>query len=306
MIQNKDNKRVAYDSLVVSKPRMLSALNSELAIKILEEMARQPSCPMDVARKLKIHEQKVYYHVRNLEKNGFIYPVSTEKRYGTVAKIFSVVSPVIATKIFEGGFELKDESKLIPPETLKLLSPFIEDGILNAKLIIGDPAPHGKYDSGSVEAVHALDFVIFLSQFVKEFNFPHYKLDTEIKDEDLKNNLILFGNPKSHTIIEKINSHLPAYFDVEKNVLLKKNNGKSYQDERTGVIVKSINPLNPEKKILYIGGVGFKGIRASVIAFTKYFNILTAKLQDQDNFAVIVEGLDKDGDSIIDDVKFVE
>src|SRR3989338_3284971 len=119
MIQQRENKKLAYDSLIVSKPQMLAVLGSDLAVKILEEIAKLPCCAMDVARKLKVHEQKVYYHVRNLEKNGFIYPVSTEKRFGMTAKIYTIVSPVIATKIFEGGFEVKNEENFIHPETMR-------------------------------------------------------------------------------------------------------------------------------------------------------------------------------------------
>ena len=54
---------------------------------------------MDLARKLEQHEQKIYYHLRNLEKAGIIKQTRTEQRYGMTAKIFDVISPVVATKM---------------------------------------------------------------------------------------------------------------------------------------------------------------------------------------------------------------
>ena len=44
-------------------------LSSELAQKILKIIADKPSYPKEIAKNLKVHEQKVYYHIRNLEKS---------------------------------------------------------------------------------------------------------------------------------------------------------------------------------------------------------------------------------------------
>ena len=48
------------------------SLSSELAQKILNLLAKETMYPIDIAKALKMHEQKIYYHIRNLEKAGII------------------------------------------------------------------------------------------------------------------------------------------------------------------------------------------------------------------------------------------
>jgi len=47
-------------------------LLSETSMRILELLAEKPMYPKEVARRLRIQEQKVYYHMRNLEELGII------------------------------------------------------------------------------------------------------------------------------------------------------------------------------------------------------------------------------------------
>ncbi len=80
LIENDGRGRIAYDSLILSDPKAFSALNSKLAFKIVKALADSPASAIDISRKLKIHEQNVYYHVRRLERAGIIYTISNEKR----------------------------------------------------------------------------------------------------------------------------------------------------------------------------------------------------------------------------------
>ena len=48
------------------------SVSSELAHKILNLLAREAMYPIEIAKALKVHEQKVYYHIRNMEKAGII------------------------------------------------------------------------------------------------------------------------------------------------------------------------------------------------------------------------------------------
>lgn len=70
-VEETDDGQKAYEVLQL-KPKNLNVLNSELALKILQELARRPSCAMDIARRLKQHEQKIYYHLRRLETAGIV------------------------------------------------------------------------------------------------------------------------------------------------------------------------------------------------------------------------------------------
>jgi len=91
----------AYNALEL-KPKSFNVLNSALARDILNELAKRPSCAMDISRRLKEHEQKIYYHLRRLEGAGVITLERTEKRVGATAKIYSVSHPYLAIKLFDG------------------------------------------------------------------------------------------------------------------------------------------------------------------------------------------------------------
>ena len=50
----------------------IKPLSSKLAQKILEEIAKKPSYAKEIAKRLNVNEQKIYYHIRNLEKARII------------------------------------------------------------------------------------------------------------------------------------------------------------------------------------------------------------------------------------------
>lgn len=307
LIESNESGRIAYDSLLVSDPTTLSAFSNKLSLKIIKALSENPACGLDIARKLKVQEQKVYYHLKHLEKTGIVYPISTERRHGMIAKIYSVVSPIIAAKLFERGSQIKETySTAVSPNLVNFFYPFIDNGKLNAKIIIGDPDPHGKYDFSARESAYLSDFLLFLGKLLEEFNSPNYKLDTETTKEDLRNNLILIGNIRSNTIIEKINSTLPLHFDTEKPHIISSKTNVTYNDDRIGVVIKTKNPLNMKKSILLLGSIRTKGINSSIICILKHIEHIFKNLKTNDEIAIIAQGLDKDGDKIIDDVKILE
>jgi len=81
--------------------KKMNVFGSELVIKIINELAKKPSCAMDLARVLNEHEQKIYYHLRRLEKAGIISLERTEIRAGALTKIYKIDSPYITVKLFE-------------------------------------------------------------------------------------------------------------------------------------------------------------------------------------------------------------
>ena len=99
LVENLEDKQKIYKTLLL-EPKNLSVLGNGIPLKIIDALSKKPACAMDIARKLKIHEQKIYYHMRNLEKSGIIRMISTESRYGMTAKMYEVVSPVVATKLY--------------------------------------------------------------------------------------------------------------------------------------------------------------------------------------------------------------
>lgn len=307
LIENNGTGRIAYDSLILDNPKAFSALNSKLAFRIVKSLGESPSSAIDLSRKLKIHEQKVYYHVRRLERAGIIYIISNEKRHGMTAKIFSVVSPVIAAKLYDKGVEVEENFGFnISPELKILFSPFISDGKFNTKIIIGNANPHGKYEDGFRGGAFMTDFLLFLGRLINQVDFPTFVLDTESKEPDLKGNLILMGSAKDNMIIERFNSTLPVYFEPQQGFSIFSTFTKTrYTNSSTGFILKTANPLDNHSSLLIMGGIQNKGLRAAVIAMTQRTNEIVKKVKE-DTSVTIVEGIDKDGDGVIDSVKFLE
>ncbi|MBI2542933.1 MAG: helix-turn-helix transcriptional regulator [Candidatus Aenigmarchaeota archaeon] len=306
LIENNGNGRMAYDSLILNDPKAFSVLDNKVALKIVKTLAESPASPIDVSRKLKMHEQKVYYHIRKLERSGIIYPISNEKRHGMTAKIFSVVSPVIATKLYDKGVEVKENSSNVIPNELKiLLTPFLHNNTLNVKIIVGDPGPHGKFEEYGRDGIHIIDFAVLLGTLTNNINFPIYRTDVEVREADLKNNLILIGTPKTNTIIDKIIHNLPFTFDVDKWQLNTHSN-INYNDSQIGIISIFSNPFEKNKKVLLLSGLSSRGIKSGVVAITKYMKDVVKNWNGNGNFVRVIRGLDKDGDGIIDDVKFLE
>ena len=301
-------KPTAYDSILVS-PEKLSIFGSELSIKIVKELAKQPACAMDLARRLEQHEQKIYYHLRNLEKSGIIRQLRTEQRYGMTAKIYDVVSPVVATKLYNEGYPLEEEKcHAKDPKITKFLHPFVKNGKLNSKIILGSPYPHGRFEATARDGVHAADFMLFLGMYVNNFDNSSYKTDTEIRETDLKDNLILIGGPKINIVVDRLNSSLPVYFDESKEwTIVSKLSGKKYNYDDIAVVLRMKNPFNKKKEILILAGKKSRGLRSAVLAVTRHLDeVMKGNVNDKNVIAKIIEGTDKDGDNIIDSIRFLE
>lgn len=305
---NGNGQKIAYDSLIINNPKDFSALNSKLALKIVKSLAESPASAIDISRRLKIHEQKIYYHIRRLEKSGIIYVISNEKRHGMIAKIYSVVSPAIAAKLYDKGTEVKEMINLeLDQRLLKFLSPFVSKNNLNATIVVGDTFSHGRFDKSSDEINYMIDTILFFGKFINGFSTSYCKLDVKVKVDELKNDLILIGNNKTNVVIEKINNKLKASFDeYGKESIISKISGETYTDPRIGLIIKTTNPFDERKKILLIGGIGRRGAQAASLALTKYSNILIESIKSFEDTVKVVKGFDSDGDDIIDTIKILE
>ena len=291
-----------YDSLLLN-PKDLKIFSSDLSLKIIETLAREPQCAMDIARHLEEHEQKIYYHIRRLERTGIIRLAGTEQRKSMTAKIFQLVAPAIHTKLNHAGFHVQKEHPKADPKVLEFLHPFVENGRLNALIVMGDPNSHGRFDASAKEGSHVVDLGFFLGSLVETLTFPHYKLDTQVTDEDLKKNLILIGNIETNTVIEKVNEKLPVYFDLSADFsIISKKTKTRYTDPRHGLIVKGANPFNENAKMLILGG-RTRGTLASIIAVTRYAQDILKKAGENKDINVVVKGLDTDADGLLDSIK---
>src|SRR2546428_8839085 len=81
---------------VLDRPERVAPLSSPLAWRILQELAKTPDYPNALAGRLKVHEQKVYYHVRRLEAAGVLPVLRKEPKSGASARVLAPTARAFA------------------------------------------------------------------------------------------------------------------------------------------------------------------------------------------------------------------
>ena len=279
-----------------------NSISSELAQRILHLLARGQMYPIDIARALKVHEQKIYYHIRNLEKAGIVKIVKKETKQGATANFYALTEPAFVIKF--KNFESTSKIAQIRNES-EFLEPFIKDGQLDALIIVGSPDPHGPDKARSRDGYYGMDLALFLGTFLNYVPKFNVKLDTEVREEDFNHNLILIGGPLVNKVVEKVNPKLQIRF--EDGNLKSAVSNETYPQDECGLIVKAKSPFNKDKSVLVVAGKRFSGTRAAIIAFLKDFKKITnGNVHNPSIKAKVVEGIALDSDGIIDDVEFRE
>lgn len=282
----------------------LGSLSSKLAKRVVMSIADSEKYPKLIAKELKENEQKIYYHIHNLERAGIISPVREQMVNGAMARFYKVSEPALVLRFQDlvpaKSISLKDK------KVADFLQPFIIDGQLKAKIVVGSPDPHGPDNARSRDGYYGMDLALFLGTFLDYVPNINVRLDTEMREEELQENLILIGGPIVNTVTAKFNNHLPIFFSPDKNIYSKLSK-TSYSSDETGLIVKVKNPFNKEASILVVGGKRFSGTRAAIMAFLKGFGeILDGNRFRKGTYAKVVEGLDMDSDGVVDSVEFRE
>jgi len=305
IVEKSSNKLYSLPAMEV-KGRSLSVFGSDLANRILKILSEGPAYPKEIAEKLHVHEQKVYYHVKNFERNGLVRVVKYENRQGAVAKYYELTEPAFFVKFSD----LKETTKISSTNesVSKFLDPFIKDGKLNSTIIIGSPQSHGPERARSNDGYYAIDIALFLGSFLSySSNQPVVKLDTELRNGDMRQNIILLGGPIVNKITERINAKMPIRFDYRTKNIVSKITGKSYNADETGLVVKMPNPYSKGSWIIVVAGKRYSGTRAATIALTRHAEELAkGNKKDKKVFAKVVEGLDLNSDGLVDDVEFLE
>jgi hypothetical protein len=289
---------------ILKDPEPLKVLASKLGWKIFNALS-EPQCPMDLAKKLGVHEQRVYYYIRKFKKNGLIRECRTEQRHGTIAKFYQASKGAFAIKPSNIKFS---RLGMKSPVKSRLLAPFIEEGKLNATIIVGSPDPHGPWKARASDACCAIDFALFMGAFTKGEKLPNYKLDIEVRDKDLRGNLVLIGGPTVNMITKRFNKKLPVYIDASHQMnIVSTISKKTYTAEDIGIINVIENPKNSDARILVLAGKRFPGTRAAVLAWVKSLDVaLQGNKWDKSVKSRVVKGYDMVGDGIIDTAEFIE
>lgn len=305
LVERKKGKHFSKEIEIVDTPsKLLPALN-KTAINILSEIANKPNYPKEIAKKLGIDRQKVYYHIHKLEKSGLIKVVKEMKKGGAICKFYYPISHAF-------GFELStNEREIRLEETQKFkefLEEFIGSGIFNGFIVVGSPVPHGPFLTSARDGHCAVQLAFLLGNFCELPKEDVVKLDTEVRAEhEEKNNMILIGGPITNTISSEVNEKLKIRF-VWKEVwkVFSEISEKEYVDEDLGIIAKIKNPWDETKKIIILAGLKFEGTKACILGITNFSEKLLKNYRKGEDFFALIKGLDKDGDGKIDDIRILE
>ncbi|HLC48609.1 MAG TPA: S-layer protein [Candidatus Norongarragalinales archaeon] len=278
----------------------LSILSPE-RIAILKSLAREPKYPAEMARELKMPAQSLYYHFRQLHEAKLIELEGYSEQRGAIARKYKCSLEALSIVIREHWHPFSSAAFRKPPS---FLSNFISGSHFEGKIVLGSPDPHGKFRARASEFC-ATEFAMMLGNYAT-FDYPLYYLDTELKEKNRRDNLIVFGGPKVNMLISDINPFLPIYFHEKTFELQSKLSNKKYT-ENYGVVELIENPFNKGKKILILAGSDHEGTRAAVLALLKERD----KIEKGNNYdagvlAKVVQGFDEDGDGIVDAVEILE
>jgi DNA-binding transcriptional ArsR family regulator len=314
LLSNKNSQLMVKDIAVFEDPERLKSVLNKLSWKILQLLSEQEMYPMEVARKLKLHEQKVYYHIRKLTKAGAIKVVREEEKKGAVAKYYKAAFPAMGIELPFGYQRINGFAATSIDEKMKsFLSPIIKDGGFDGKIVVGSPDPHGPFKAKARDGHYAAYLTLFLGQFVDlPEDFP-IKLDVDVKAEkEESNNLILMGGPGTNLITQEFNEFLPIRFNMMPSEhgfllggLVSEKTQKVYTADNMGLIARIDNPWDKNKKVIVLAGNKAVGTKACVLAITKFWK-KTLKNFGDEKFAVVIQGFDLDGDGKVDSIEVLE
>jgi len=314
LLSSERTQLMTKDIAVFDDPEKLKSVLNKLSWKILHLLSEKEMYPMEVAKKMSIHEQKVYYHIRKLAKAGAIKVVREEEKKGAVAKYYKASFPAMGIELPFGYQKIsKPPAASIGNKMRQFLGPFIKNGVFDGKIIVGSPDPHGPFKARARDGHYAAYLTFFLGQFVDlPENFP-IKLDVDVKAEkEESNNLILVGGPGTNLITQEFNEFLTIHFNMIPSEhgfllggLISEKTKKVYTADNMGVIARIPNPRNTNRSVIVLAGNKAVGTKACVLALTN-FGKKTLKNFGNDNFAVVIQGFDLDGDGKVDSIEVLE
>lgn len=290
---------------------VLKPLLNKDCMKVFARLQEKASYPAELASFLGINEQKVYYYIKQLRNSGLISVEKTEDRNGATAKYYSANFDSFA--IIPNESILKGRSKIFnkekgESEASEFLKEFTKNGVFNAKIVVGSPDPHGPHKARARDGHLAAELAAFLGANCSGFQLPLVFLDTMVNDLKHENsNLIILGGPVTNKLAEQVNEFLPIKFSEGSWALTSSASGKEYIEDSIGVIEKISHPHFKGKWILMVAGKRNAGTIAAIIALSKKTSE-TVKPNSKDSkiFAHVVEGMDMNGDGLIDEVEFRE
>lgn len=304
------------DIAIFDDPERLRAVLSKLSWRILQLLSDREMYPMEIAKKLKIHEQKIYYHIKKLQKAGAVKVVREEGKKGAIAKYYKASFPALGVELPFGYRTIKAVPFSSMDERMKrFLTPLLkEDGTFDGKIVVGSPDPHGPFKARARDGHYASYLTFYLGRFVELPEDFAIKLDVDVKAEkEEDNNMILVGGPGTNLITQEINEFLPIRFNMMPSKhgfllggLVSEKTGNIYTGDTMGVVAKIVNPADVKKRIIVLAGNKAVGTKACVLALTKFWKKTLKNFTDEQRFATVIQGFDLDGDGKVDAIEILE
>jgi DNA-binding transcriptional ArsR family regulator len=315
LLQDNGNNQEIKEISIINDSQKLKMILGELSWKILTMLSKKEMYPLEIARQLGIHEQKVYYHIRKLVKAGAIVVQREEKKKGAIAKYYKTVSQAFGIE-FPLGYQPIQNLCLagIDEKLQEFFREFIKDGVFDGKIVVGSPQPHGPFKTSARDGHYAAHLTLFLGQFAKMPTDFAVKLDVDVKvEKEERNNLILVGGPGTNLLTQEINDYLPIKFIMQSSSqgfllggLSSKKTLQVYSSDVSGLIAKIVNPWDKTKRIVVLAGNKAVGTKACVLALTNFWKKTLEKYKGEDTFAVVIHGFDLDGDGKVDSIEVSE
>jgi DNA-binding transcriptional ArsR family regulator len=315
LLQDNGKTQEVKEIRILTDSQKLKMMLGSLSWKILTLLTRKDMYPLEVAKELGIHEQKVYYHIRKLFRAGAITVVREEKKKGATARYYRTVSPAFGIEFPFGYKPIQNLCTLSVSDQLQeFFKEIISEGFFDGKIVVGSPQPHGPFKTSARDGHYAAHLALFLGQFTKMPTEFAVKLDVDVKAEkEEKNNLILVGGPGTNLLTQEINEHLPIKFIMYSSLqgfmlggLSSKKTGQVFTSDVTGVIAKIVNPWDESKRIIVLAGNKAVGTKACVIALANFWKTTLQKYKGEETFAVAIQGFDLDGDGKVDSIEVRE
>ncbi len=316
LLSTEGEKQKGKDITVYEDPQKLKMVLNNLSWKILSMLVEAEMYPMEIAKKLVVHEQKVYYHIRKLVKAGAITVVREEEKKGAIAKYYRAVSSAFGIELPFGYRNVKTATFAYMDERLQqFFNPFIkEEGNFDGKIVVGSPDPHGPFKARARDGHYASYLTLFLGQFVRLPVDFIIKLDVDVKAEkEENNNLILVGGPGTNLLTQEVNDHLPIRFSMMPSEhgflfggLVSQKTQNVYTGDAVGVVARIANPWNKEKRIIVLAGNKAVGTKACVLALARFWKQTLKNFRAENDFATVILGFDLDGDGKVDSIEVIE
>ncbi len=303
------------DIAIFDDPEKLRAVLNKVSWRILRLLSEREMYPLEIAKRLKLHEQKVYYHVRRLAEAGVIKVVREEERKGATAKYYKPSFPSFGVELPFGERRIR---RIYLPgvdeRTERFLRPYLKDGKFDGRIVVGSPDPHGPFKARARDGHYASYLTLFLGRFVELPEDFVIKLDVDVRAEkDETNNLILIGGPGTNLLTQEVNEFLPIRFNMMPSEhgfllggLVSEKTGKVYTGDSVGLIARIVNPWNREKRVIVLAGNKAVGTKSCVLALARFGEETLKNFDGEEGFATVVQGFDLDGDGKVDSIEVLE